>query len=830
MITPKYSFKVSLATAHNRLAKRWGNREWTWGELLNRCAQTKRTSETLREYALMSRDEQSAIKDVGGFVGGYLNGGARKTMAVKYRSVVTLDIDHATEGVDVWDDFTINYGCAAMLYSTHKHTPEAPRLRLVIPADRAMTPEEYEPVCRYWAAQLGIEMFDQTTYQTARLMYWPSSSKDGVYIFEWQDGKPFSVDEVLGWYDDYRDCSQWPMSVREREVMRHSLRKAGDPTEKQGMIGAFCRTYSIEDAIETFLSEVYVPTAIEGRYTYVEGSMAGGLVTYEGKWAYSHHETDPASLKLCNAFDLVRIHRFGAQDEGKEPSDITRLPSYKAMTQMASADPRVKTLLITERRDAASDFAQAIASRVDEEDDEAQSKEADEAQPREEDTEWLQALDVDSHGMPRNTIANFETILENDPAMKGHLYKDLLRGAIGVKGGLPWDENAKTWSNSDESNLRAWMERYYHMQGKEKLRDAVEVVVTRRKEHPIRDYFKGLKWDGTPRLERLIIDYVGAEDDELTRTLTRIHFTAAVARIMEPGCKYDYCPILAGPQGVGKSTLLAIMGGDYYKDGLTSMEGKEGAEQVRGAHLIEIGELDAMKRSEMSAVKQFITARVDEYRPAYAVHKEHIPRQCVFTGTTNEQFILKDATGNRRFPIIKINPELRKHGAHWFEDLKENRDQIWAEACHYYKEGQKLYLPDELEALARERQQEYNDNADDPLPEMVANFLELRLTKDWEQMSLYQRRTYYHERNHINAKAEVLRDKVCAAEFICEYMGKDMADKEYKYLARKVGSILTDLGWQRGGPSRHAQKLYGVQKAFTAPEGWGKIDEDDEDL
>ena len=224
-----HDLEIDIATAHSRMAKKWRNKSWKWSEIVKRCSETKRTEETMREYLRMSREEQSRIKDVGGFVGGYLAQGTRKTTCVLYRTLVTLDLDYATG--DVWEDFTLNFDCAALLYSTHKHTPEKPRLRLVLPANRQMTPAEYEPVCRYWTSRIGIELFDHTTYQLPRLFYWPSTSRDGEYVFEYQDGPAFDVDAVLATYRDPQDASEWPMSSREGEVMAHEINKAGDPTE-----------------------------------------------------------------------------------------------------------------------------------------------------------------------------------------------------------------------------------------------------------------------------------------------------------------------------------------------------------------------------------------------------------------------------------------------------------------------------------------------------------------------------------------------------------------------------------------------------------------------
>lgn len=802
----KYDFDLDIATAHSRLSRKWRNRSWKWSEILAKCTDTKRTGESMREYLRMSREEQSSVKDVGGFVGGYLSNGIRKTANVIYRTLVTLDIDFGTS--EVWEDFTTNYSCAAMVYSTHKHTPEKPRLRLVLPADRQMTPAEYEPVCRYWTSRIGIELFDHTTYQLPRLFYWPSTSRDGDYFFDWQDGPAFSVDAVLATYRNPQDASEWPMSSREGDVLAHEIRKAGDPLEKPGLIGAFCRAYTIEEAIERFLPDVYEKTGAEGRYTYRAGSVAGGLVCYEGKFAYSHHETDPASMRLCNAFDLVRIHKYGISDEGSRVTDVARLPSYSKMQDFAAADKAVRVLLTRERlADADSDF-----SGVDTED------------TKETNSDWMAELDRDRKGTVKSTAKNIICILENDPALAGHLWHDLFSGFDLVRGGLPWDRKAVQWGNRDDANLRIYMEERYEITGKDRIKDAKDAVLTRHRTHPVRDYLESLAWDGTPRLERLIIDYIGAEDTPLNRAMTRKHFTAAVARVMHPGCKYDYCLIMAGAEGIGKSTLFSIMGGDWFNDSLITTEGKNGMEQLRCGWIIELAELSSIKRSDVEQVKNYISRRDDIYRAAYGSVVEKHPRQCVFCGTTNETYFLKGDTGNRRFWVIAVDPDLRRH-PDFTEALVRDRDQLWAEAVEYWRQGEKLYLPADLEAEARRRQSQYNDDVDDPLRDMLAVFLDMKLPTDWESWDLNRRRAYVRNPDPLDEEGVARRDRVCAAEFICERMGREMSDKEYKYLSRRVCRLLVGLGWEPGSVSRHAEKLYGRQKCFARPLKYDAVDE-----
>lgn len=808
-----HDFTLDIATAHSRLSKKWKNKKWQWKDLVKRCSETKRTDETVGEYLKMTKQEQADIKDVGGFVGGYLSGGTRKTSNVMWRSVATLDIDYGT--VNVWDDFTMQFDFAAMLYSTHKHTPEKPRLRLVFPLSRNVKPNEYEPLCRKIAYALGIDLFDITTYQLPRLFYWPSTSRNGEFVFEVQDGPACDVDAILSTYVNPQDVSEWPMGSRETEAVAHELRKAGDPLEKPGLIGAFCRAYTIEDAIDTFLTDAYVKTANDGRYTYKMGSVAGGLVCYEGKFAYSHHETDPASMQLCNAFDLCRIHLFGVHDESSRVTDITRLPSYLKMQDFAAKDKTVRVLLTKERRaDAESDFADV-------------DLDGDGKTPAEANTDWMADLEYDRKGAIKSTAKNIICILENDPGLSGHLWHDLFSGFDLVKGGLPWDRKATQWGNRDDANLRIYLDETYGVTGKDKIKDAKDAVLTRHKLHPIREYLNGLVWDGTPRLDTLIIDYLGVEDTALNRAMTRKHFVAAVARVMNPGCKYDYCLIVTGAEGIGKSTLFSVMGGEWFNDSLVTMEGKSGMEQARGGWVIELPELGSIKRSDVEQVKAYISRQDDTYRPAYGTVTEKHPRQCVFCGTTNETYFLKGDTGNRRFWVMAADADRRKH-TDVKADLTAERNQMWAEAVERWKEGETLYLPNDLETEARQKQAEYNDEADDPIKDMLSAYLDMKLPGEWPTWDLKRRRAYITDPDPLDQTGTEERIRVCAAEFICERLGRDMGDKEYKYLARKVGRIMDDLsGWERMGVSRHAQAIYGVQKSFRRVLN---IEENDDDI
>lgn len=400
--------KLYISTGNSRMEKRWNNVEMELDEFIERISHTIRTAETVEQYMKMTKAKQDAIKDVGGFVGGRLKGGRRKKDCVEYRTIITLDIDHAVPGVIEQIEMLYNYRC--LIYSTHKHTAENPRLRLVIILSRPVSPDEYVAVARKVAEDIGIEMFDDTTYEPSRLMYWPSTSADGEFIFRDIEGEPLNPDDVLSRYQDWRDSSEWPVSSRQQNIVQREMRKQADPLAKDGVIGAFCRTYSIEEAIANFLSDVYQPSAMPGRYDYIPADSQAGVVIYEGKFAYSHHATDPAYGKLMNAFDMVRIHRFGEIDEkAAEDTEPAKLPSFNAMSEFAVSDENVKATLAQERQKAAGEeFAPS--------------------------DDWQKSLELDRQGAVKPTLDNLVLVMRSDERLRSIAF-NLHRDGIDAGGG-----------------------------------------------------------------------------------------------------------------------------------------------------------------------------------------------------------------------------------------------------------------------------------------------------------------------------------------------------------------------------------------------------------
>ena len=284
---------LKISVGLTRKDTHWKNKTISWDALITQLRDTVKTKETMAEYMAMKKDQQAEIKDVGGFVGGHLKTGRRLKGNVTCRSMLTLDIDFLGMSAEDFCDRRLELLGDSLwcVYSTHKHTPESPRLRLLIPLSRDVSPEEYEAIARLVAEDIGIELFDDTTYQPSRLMYWPSTPRDGDYFCDHDGFEPMDADLVLARYTDWQDMSLWPVSSRVHKELKQSLTKQEDPTKKPGIVGAFCRTYDIPAVIDKYLADKYEDCG-NGRYTYVDGSTSAGLVLYEdGLFAYSNHGT-----------------------------------------------------------------------------------------------------------------------------------------------------------------------------------------------------------------------------------------------------------------------------------------------------------------------------------------------------------------------------------------------------------------------------------------------------------------------------------------------------------------------------------------------------------
>lgn len=536
---------LKIAYGNSCFAKKWSNKEISFDDLCERLKTTVRTSESAEEYPKLPKADRDRAKDIGGFVGGSLKGGRRKRETVERRSMLTLDIDHAdADFLGNYETLSVNAAC---IYSTRGHTPDAPRLRLIVPLARDVSPDEYNAIARFFASEWGIDQFDECSYRPHQLMYWPSTPSNGEFIFKAFAGDWLDPDIILAAHPNWRDCSLLPTSKRGSAATAHTAAMQQDPTTKDGVVGAFCRAYPIEDAITAFLSDVYEPSTIAGRYDYIPADSGAGVVLYDGKWAYSHHATDPACGKLLNAFDLMRVHKYG---------DLDDKASFKAMSGFAVSDEKVKAQFAEERRSGAK-------TEFDDGDD------------------WQTALELEKNGAVKDTLDNLVLIIENDPKLAGIAYNEL-KSSLDFTAMPAWEPiKYPTWTDNDNSQLRGYISDVYGVYSPSKTQDALNMAAAKRRHHPIHDYLNGLPpWDGIPSVDTLLIDYLGAEDPGYTRAVTRKTIVAAVARVFAPGIKFDSILVMDGPQDKGKSTLFNRLAGDeWFNDGLTltDMQDKSGA-------------------------------------------------------------------------------------------------------------------------------------------------------------------------------------------------------------------------------------------------------------
>jgi len=775
---------LAIAYGNNRQAKKWVNKTTSFDELKERLKVTIRTTESAEEYAKFSKAQKDNAKDHGGFVAGALKGGRRKIDAVELRSMVALDGDRIDK--TFLENYETSTPYTSVLYTTHSSTEENPRVRLIFPLTRDVTPEEFVAVSRYLAQMLGIDYFDECSYQPNQLMYWPSTPSNGSFVYKEVDKNWLNPDEILNAHPEWTDPTRLPTSSRESKANTVANQKVQDPLEKDGIVGLFNRVYfPVSKAIEAFLSDVYEPTENENRYHLIESSSIAGVeIKEEGKFVYSHHAKDPAYLKLCNAFDIVRIHKFCDDDDKK---------SFRDMCEFAMQVDEVKVLAANERLALAEEDFSADGD------------------------DWKTRLKYQPKtSLLENSVYNLNLILNNDPDFRNFAYNELAN-RIQVTGSLPWErpEGNKFWRDADTAQLKSIIDIRYLPFSSRNHDVAFTKIADDRRFHPIRDYLDSLPaWDGTKRVEDVFIKYLKADDTDYIRTITRKTFAAAVARIYVPGIKFDCVPVLDGDQGIGKSTIVKdLVTADYYSEtlSLTDMDDKSGAEKLQGFWVVEIGELAGMRKADIEKVKAFLSTSDDKYRPSYGKVVESHPRQCIVIATVNgERGYLRDITGNRRFWIIKVHQKKQKKTWSFTE---EYRQQFWAEAKEIWKSGEKLYLEGDILEEAEKAQKGAMET--DERVGMVEEYLNTPLPADWDDMDLFARRNYlngseFGGTQHIGT---ITRTSVSNAEIWCECLNHSLPELKTTD-SYQIAALMAQInGWERTTNIKRLP-IYGRQRLY----------------
>ena len=773
--------KLSFCFGSSRQAAAWHPARLTLEELWARLETPLRTPETAEQYRRMKKGERDAVKDKGGFLAGTLKGTRRRKADVLSRSMITLDCDKLNPAF--FDEYEFLNRYFSIVYTTHSHLPEAPRARVLVPLTRDVTPEEYNAVARYLADEIGMEMVDPCSFEINQLMYWPTVSADGEYICRRYDGDWLDPDAFLAEHPGWKDCAALPVAPSEKADVERQRKKQEDPLSKEGTVGLFCRAYTVQEAMRTFLPDVYEETDDGNRWRYIPSDSIPGVVIYDDKFAYSHHASDPAFGRLLNAFDLVRTHLFD-EDDPKQ--------SFSEMLEFAAKDEAVRELGLEERLDrAGEDFAGPVEGEDD----------------------WKKKLVRQKRSTQlENSLYNAKLIMQNDPYLKNIVFNQLADG-MEIRGEVPWQHPSKFWRDADDAQLICYVDDHYGSFSARNYDIAVTKAVDDRSYHPIKDYFASLPpWDGVPRVDTLLIDYLGAEDNPYIRAVSRKTLCAAYRRIYQPGVKFDYMPVLNGAQGIGKSTFISNLGMEWFSDSLSlsDMNDKTAAEKLQGYWILEIGELAGMKKADLDKVKAFISRVDDKYRASFGRRVTPHPRQCVFFGTTNsENGYLRDITGNRRFWNVRVTGEGKYRP---WQMTPETVQQIWAEAAVLAKAGEKLYLPPELEAYARAEQRSAMEQ--DDREGLVLEYLDLLLPDGWDSMNIYQRRDYVNEVDDPTRPAGTIRrTEVSNIEIWCECFGRPKEDMKPsdRYAIAAIMEHLDD--WEKTGSSRRLP-IYGKQRIY----------------
>ena len=435
-------------------------------------------------------------------------------------------------------------------------------------------------------------------------------------------------------------------------------------------------------------------------------------------------------------------------------------------------------------------------------------------------------LERSDAGKILTTVGNFFNIITYDPKLSGLIAEDKFSNKTIKAITPPWGTRhdiGKPWTDKDDAQLRFYISQNYGIRSPQLLNDAIIIVSSNNSFHPVRDYLNTLPaWDGTLRAETFFVDTLSVEDNAYTRSITLHWLLAAIKRVMVAGCKFDYCLVLAGSQGIGKTTVLEKLGVHWFNNSIDSINGKDALEQLQGSWLIELGEMQATKKADNEAIKNFISRSTDKDRLPYERRGQEFARQCVFSATTNDSEPLKDKTGGRRFWMLKSNATSKSTSQRLAILSDDYIAQVWAEVYQHYNEelaatgNVNLLPPPDILAEAAKLQEEFTEGSE--FKAQIENYLEQLIpTPDiWNDLTKEQRRDFING-NRVYylcrlVEGTVKRDVVCSAEIAFELFQIDQLNKE-KMTLREINTILANLeGWHKSSSSSTRMEPYGIQK------------------
>lgn len=770
MVTDDTVFDI--ATAPKRNSKIWERGTVTWGGI--------------KEWMLHPGD----TKEAGNYVLGVLAGNRRLKSTIRTRCAVTLDADSPSDGFE--QTLRDLLDCSYIVHTTFSSTPSKPRFRVIIPLSRTVIPQEYSLIVDHLVKLIGESSFDPGSSQAERYMFKPAAPDPDYFWYEVHEGAALDADEVLdNWEGDLDDIPTPSVSHRKR-----------DPLSLKGTTGYFNNAYTdLDELVEKF--ELPYELVAPGRYRFVGASGAPGMGEIDGSpnLYFSHHSHDPVYGQAVSAFDLVRIHRFGDLDEGApDNTPINRLPSTEAMSAFAAADPRVTRLADKAREKSThEDFYSVVGDEMAEE----MSDIANTIDP----DAWKDKLEREKKSaQPLDTITNMYLIADNDPMFKGY-YKNDMSMSMEAEW-LPWRSMGKDNQlyDADRDVGRAELERKYGLRYAENRWDQMmSYIGMKRSWNPVREYLEGLRWDNVSRIETCL---PGVRSTAYTRMVARKSLVAAVARILDPGVKWDHMLMIYGKQGLGKSHWMERMG-KGWQENLEKIDSNDTLMTMAKSWIMIADEGHAVRKAEFDQLKEFITKRKDTYREPYARSMVTVPRHNVFWGSTNDRRFLRREEGNRRFLVVEAQDR-------WdFDSMTDYYvDQVWAEAVHLYNEGESLLLTEVEMLTAEEMREEFTQ--EDPYFGVIQGYLDSPVPSDWDKQSAVQHISYLDDLRSgvsFDTGEETKMTRVCALQVWVEALGNRIGDQNPWEIA-KIAKTLREMdGWVQL-PGRHTISDYGQQVVF----------------
>ncbi len=826
--TSNDDFIVRFAEGRGRNLGKADNKTLGWGKFRKLFESPSRTKESFKAYMGMSHEEQVRLKSIDGWIyRTHVAGASRNATSGKPTVLWSLDYDYATpELVDRIKMGLVAHGYEYLVHSSRRHTNEKPRIRFWGLFSRPVSNEEYGPLARIIARTIDPEMkmVDKVSFRPAQMMFKPTASEDGDWFYYHNAGAPIDPDVIFADFEatdgDWRDLSNLPHC--EGEELREHASKAEDPTTKKGPVGDFCRAYDVIEAIEKF-DLPYKATddnSEKPRFTYIGGTTTNGAVVEDGGlFLYSHHGSDPCADRLVNAFDLVRIHKFGHLDEdASKDIPLTRLPSWKAMLDFIADDPEFRRQQAESRYDQQAMFDDLVDDEPGDDDLQADLDEL-VGDPKSKLLDWQLNLERNRRGDLLNTVANLALIIANDarirPCVEYNEFRDQivtrkpLKTKMAVVAKIPIGDrvNGDLWQDHHTNALRIMLEApagpkrpgWGLKPSDRDLQAAIENAARLALFHPVRERLAAVPWDKVPRVETLFIDFLGAEDNAYHREIALKFLVAAVARAFEPGHKFDNVPVIEGAQGRRKSTFIRVLALDWFGELRADFGNEKGlVEQMGGAWILELPELSVLRRSDIEEAKAFVSASHSTVRMAYGRLSKVFPRQCVFMGSTNQASYLVDDTGNRRWWPVRCEVEEIDT-----ERLKGVVHQLWAEALHLYRHMRQkqpegtlpLYLTD-LEACriageVQESRRTVNDT--DVTAGVIQEWLDTPVLRERIGEATYTRMT------------------TCVAQIWWEALGGNKPPTTTE--SRMIGKSLRKIGWEA---CRKVERMpgYGVTQIF----------------